>query len=337
MPRTGGYAYIAPKLRLLRFASLERDLQTLAQYATNLQTFIQAIKSTSLAPYLPESPSLSDIEKAAWRFYLESILEIEPFLPSEAKPIVQFYKYYVLANDIAKIGKIVAENLIPRLGDLLFPDEKEVLAVYTAATEKSHIGFIEGLQRIGFTLAAKILSRLDATDKRAIEVAIDVDMLHRAKTALHVLKHTPAEQVFGGRVDLIAIKTAVNACLYGLPDKLRKYVAEHITAYRLDEKTLAELVRTGDIEGILAALKETPYGIASGSYLAIVDEQISAIRKSIRRQLIRCLATNPIGPSLATGVLELLLLDVEDVIILVATAYRGATNMLAKLSISQRS
>ncbi|HIQ11072.1 MAG TPA: hypothetical protein EYH26_03750 [Pyrodictium sp.] len=336
MPKTGGYAYIAPKLRLLRLASLERDLQTLAQYATNTQAFLQAIKSTSIAPYLPESPSLNDVEKAAWHFYLEGILDIEPFLPSEAKPIVQFYKYYVLANDIAKIGKAVAENIIPRLKDLVFPDDKEILAIYTAATEKGRIGFIEGLQKIGFATAAKILSKLDVRDRRVVEIAIDAEILHRAKTVLQLLKHTPAEQVFGGRIDIIAIRATVNACLYKLPEELRKYVVEHMVAYRLNEKTLAELVAAGDIEGVIAAMRETPYGAISGSglTLTLVDEQISLIRKFIRRTLVRCLATNPLSPCLATGVLELLLLDIEDLIVLAAAAYHRSTDVLAKLSIS---
>lgn len=334
MPKIGGYAYVAPKLRLLRFASLERDLQTLAQYVTNPQAFLQTIKSTSIAPYLPESPSLDDVEKAAWRFYLEGILDIEPFIPSEAQPIVRFYKYYVLANDIAKIGKATAENIVLRLKDLLFHDKEEVLLVYNVTIEKSLMGFIEGLQKLGFTTAAEVLGRLEAIDRRAIETAIDLEVLHRAKTALDVLRGTPAEQVFGSRVDIIAIRAAVNACLYKLPEELRERIVERMSTYRLDRRTLAELAATGDIESILAAMKETPYGVVSGSGLALVDEQISLIRKFARKMLIRCLATNPLSPCLVTGVLELLLLDVEDVAILTAAVYRQSPNVLVRLSIS---
>ena len=334
MPKIGGYAYTAPKLRLLRFASLERDLQTLAQYVTNPQAFLQTIKSTSIAPYLPESPSLDDVEKAAWRFYLEGILDIEPFIPSEAQSIVRFYKYYVLANDIAKIGKATAENIVLRLKDLLFHDKEEVLLVYNVAIEKSLMGFIEGLQKLGFTTAAEVLGRLEAIDRRAIETAIDLEVLHRAKTALDVLKGTPAEQVFGSRVDIIAIRAAVNACLYKLPEELRERIVERMSTYRLDRRTLAELAAMGDIESILAAMKETPYGVVSGSGLALVDEQISLIRKFARKMLIRCLATNPLSPCLVTGVLELLLLDVEDVAILTAAVYRQSPNVLVRLSIS---
>lgn len=334
MPRTGGYAYTAPKLRLLRFASLERDLQTLAQYVSNPQAFLQTVKSTSIGPYLPESPSLNDVERAAWRFYLEGILDIEPFLPSEAQPIVQFYKHYVLANDIAKIGKAVAENIVLRLKDLLFPDEEEVLLVYRAATERSLAGFIEGLQKLGFTTATKIVSELETIDRRAIETAIDVEVLHRAKTILDVLRSTPAEQVFGSRVDIIAIRATVNACLYKLPEELREYIAKYMSTYRLDRRTLAELVAMGDIKSILAAMRETPYGVASGSGPTPIDEQISLIRKFARRILVRCLAANPLSPCLVTGVLELLLLDVEDLAILTAAVYRRSADMLARLSIS---
>lgn len=334
MPKIGGYAYVAPKLRLLRFASLERDLQTLAQYVTNPQAFLQTIKSTSIAPYLPESPSLDDVEKAAWRFYLEGILDIEPFIPSEAQPIVRFYKYYVLANDIAKIGKATAENIVLRLKDLLFHDKEEVLLVYNVTIEKSLMGFIEGLQKLGFTTAAEVLGRLEAIDRRAIETAIDLEVLHRAKTALDVLRGTPAEQVFGSRVDIIAIRAAVNACLHKLPEELRERIVERMSTYRLDRRTLAELAAMGDIESILAAMKETPYGVVSGSGLALVDEQISLIRKFARKMLIRCLATNPLSPCLVTGVLELLLLDVEDVAILTAAVYRQSPNVLVRLSIS---
>ena len=334
MPRTGGYAYTAPKLRLLRFASLERDLQTLAQYVTNPQVFLQTVKSTSIAPYLPESPSLDDVERAAWRFYLEGILDIEPSLPSEAQPIVQFYKYYVLANDIVKIGKAAAENIVLRLKDLLFPDEEEVLLVYRATTERGLVGFIEGLQKLGFITAAKIVSELEAIDRRAIETAVDVEILHRAKTALHTLKSTLAEQVFGCRVDITAIRASVNACLYKLPEELRTYIAKYMSTYRLDKRTLAELVAMGDIESVLATMRETPYGVASGSGLALIDEQVSLIRKFARKILIRCLATSPLSPCLATGVLELLLLDVEDIAILTAAVYRQSTDMLTRLSIS---
>lgn len=334
MPKTGGYAYTAPKLRLLRFASLERDLQTLAQYVTNLQAFLQTIKSTSIAPYLPETPSLDDIEKAAWRFYLEGILEVEPSLPSEAQPIIQFYKHYVLASDIAKIGEATVENVVLRLKDLLFPDEKEVLMVYSAATERGFAGFIEGLKRLGFTVAAKILSESEVIDKRTVETAIDAEVLHRAKIALDALKTTLAEQVFGSRVDIIAIRAAVNACLYKLPEELREYIIKHISAYRLDKKMLAELISMGEIESVLAAIRETPYGVASGSGLDLIDEQISLIRKFTRKILVRCLAANPLSPCLVTGVLELLLLDVEDLAILATAAYRRSIDMLTRLSIS---
>lgn len=334
MPRTGGYAYTAPKLRLLRFASLERDLQTLAQYVANLQAFLQTTKSTSIAPYLPETPSLDDVERAAWRFYLEGILDIEPSLPSEAQPIIQFYKHYVLANDIAKIGEATVENVVLRLKDLLFPDEKEVSIAYSTATERGFIGFIEGLRRLGFTVAAKILSESEVLDRRVVETAIDVEVLYRAKTALDVLRTTLAEQVFGGRVDIIAVRATINACLYKLPEELREYITKYISAYRLDRKTLAELVAMGDIESALAAMRETPYGVASGSGLALIDEQISLMRKSTRKLLIRCLAANPLSLCLATGVLELLLLDVEDLVILITAAYRGSIDMLARLSIS---
>ncbi|HIQ55122.1 MAG TPA: hypothetical protein EYH59_00365, partial [Pyrodictium sp.] len=149
-----------------------------------------------------------------------------------------------------------------------------------------------------------------------------------------VLKGTPAEQVFGSRVDIIAIRAAVNACLYKLPEKLRKYVIEYMSTYRLDRRTLAELVAMGDIESILATMRETPYGVVSGSDLTLIDEQISLIRKFVRRILVRCLATNPLSPCLVTAVLELLLLDIEDLVALTTAVYSRSTDVLTRLSIS---
>jgi len=333
--RSAAYAYIAPRLRSYRLLSLEQDLFTLRGYVSDLKAFLQVLRTTSIAPYLPEEePGLADAELAAWRMYADILSELAPIIPPDADPIHNFYYVYTISRDLMLIGKTALQRgRVAELEELIAPESPEVGRVFERAVEAGFIGFMEGLREIGFREAVRLLEEAEASTPGIVDLALDVEVLGAVREARKRVGGLAAS-ILCPRMDIVALRTVSNVMSQKLPEAALNVLRSKFACCRLPRDQLVSAFSWQDLSSLAALLRETPYGTASGEAYEALSEQYELIRRASRRRLLGGLAASPFDPATIAAMLELLLLDIEDLSILLVAAYTGNEELAERITVA---
>ncbi len=312
--------YMVPKARVARLQTLEEDLRMVLSQYTGDERTLEVFRSTKLSRYI-EQVSPSNVEKAAYKYYVEMLDRARRMLPSEGQPIYHAYQVVVVARDLhlaaAAVlrGEPVPENELVTVGDPLVAKAVELLR------ERGVTGIAQSLRLLGLETAYAYVKQAGVTLSVAdVAVALDLELLDSFRRACSVVRDLPGEAATCSRLDVLSARVALNATSMRLSEKLRRVVAEHLATYKVRERVLAYAVEAGDYDAATRALMDTPYGRPSEK-LPLLEGFTARVRKYSRRMARSAFSAYPLHVGLLAALLELVLLDVEDVTTIAVAAF----------------
>jgi len=316
-----GPEYLYVKTVVAKAQSVEDDIRAvLAQY-TEDETTIKLFQATKLTRFLPageEFTNPSQVERAAYRLFVEGLSAVMNSLPEQA---VALYKPYALIPIIRDVELIVRRaqrgEKIPGRDELFWPENKLVQEALRLAEEGINDP-VQVLRRLGLSIAYDVLVAARSTE--ALSTALDIELMKAFSDALDAAETELGRELIGGRLDILAAKTMYSLIEMKPARQVIDTYLKYLAAYKLSSREIRNAVESLDEEQAKRLLTSSWYGNLSEN-LGILEGFIAKVRKHLRPIAKKIFAWEPVMNDPVVGLAELLLLDAEDSVIIALLAY----------------
>jgi hypothetical protein len=316
-----GAEYVYVKALVHRVQSIEEDLRAvLAQY-TEDETTIRLYQATRLARLLPAGTEFTEprqVERTAYRLYVEVLQSLSTSLSEKALILYNPYALIPIVRDVELIlrrGQRGEE--VPSKEELFWPESPQVQEALRLV-EEGITDPIQVTKRLGLQTSYKLLSA--AKTPEALSTAFDIELLKAFADAVKNAKTSISKDILGARLDILVAKTMYSLIEMKPARQVIDIYLENLTTYKLKEEEVKNAVEAFDAELAKRLLVSSPYGTISEN-LGVLEGFIARVRKYLRVIDKKIFTWEPVSNEPIIGLLDLLLLDAEDAVIIALMAY----------------
>jgi len=316
-----GPEYVYVKTVVARAQSIEEDLRAvLAQY-TGDETTVKLFQATKLTRFLKAGEEFTNprqVERAAYRLFIEVLSSVSTSLSEKAMKLIKPYILIPVVRDIELIIRHAQrEERPPSAEELLWPENKLVQDALRLV-EEGVTDPLQLLRRVGLYTAYRIVSA--ARSAEALSVALDVELLKAFRDSFDAAGTELCREILGGRIDIYAARTMYSLIEMKPPRQVIDTYIDQLSSYRLSMREIKNAVESLDAEQAKRILSNSPYGGLSEN-LGLLEGFIAKVRKGLRPVAKKIFTWDTVMDEPIVGVSELLLLDAEDAIIISLLAY----------------